>query len=137
MPTPALDLLDAMLCLDPSKRISSEDALNCEWLRHISNMSPPRLPINQDCHEMWSKMRRRKMAGSSSSNGTSTFVLYCINLFYQNRFTSEEIERMFSTLQRYINRIVNMGNTYQCIQQLASLLNIKARVFSLFNFLKH
>ena len=62
MPRPALDLLDAMLCLDPSKRITSEQALNCEWLRNISNMSPPMLPHDQDCHEMWSKQRRRKMA---------------------------------------------------------------------------
>lgn len=62
IPRPALDLLDSMLCLDPSKRISSEDALNCEWLRKIHNMSPPMLPTDQDCHEMWSKQRRRKMA---------------------------------------------------------------------------
>ncbi|KAF7494473.1 Cyclin-dependent kinase 13 [Sarcoptes scabiei] len=60
MPRAALDLLDAMLCLDPSKRITSGEAFKCEWLTNINNMSPPILPQDQDCHEMWSKQRRRK-----------------------------------------------------------------------------
>ena len=76
MPLPALDLLDAMLCLDPTRRIASEQALNCEWLRNNYNMVPPMLPHDQDCHEMWSKQRRRKMAQASSSNGSDLTFHY-------------------------------------------------------------
>ena len=35
MSPPALDLLDKMLALDPSKRISCNDALQSEWLRDV------------------------------------------------------------------------------------------------------
>ncbi|XP_054716977.1 cyclin-dependent kinase 12-like [Uloborus diversus] len=63
MPTPALDLLDQMLELDPDRRITAENSLKCQWLKdiHPEEMAPPNLPLNQDCHEMWSKRRRRQM----------------------------------------------------------------------------
>merc|ERR1719433_1022374 len=63
MPDPALDLLDKMLSLDPKKRISAKEALNCDWLRTVDpdKMPVPELPTHQDCHELWSKKRRRQM----------------------------------------------------------------------------
>ncbi|RNA25515.1 cyclin-dependent kinase 12 [Brachionus plicatilis] len=62
MPCSALDLLDQMLELDPSKRITSENSLKSSWLKNIQplEIKPPTFPLNQDCHEMWSKELKKK-----------------------------------------------------------------------------
>lgn len=50
-----------MLTLDPKKRISTTDSLKHGWLDGFdkTKVVPPNLPKHQDCHEMWSKKKRR------------------------------------------------------------------------------
>nr|CAH8846784.1 unnamed protein product [Trichobilharzia regenti] len=63
IPPLAVDLLDHMLQLDPQRRCSAHEALASPWLRNVdlAKITPPRLPVDQDCHEMWSKKRRRML----------------------------------------------------------------------------
>uniref|UniRef100_A0A7M5V9H4 Protein kinase domain-containing protein n=1 Tax=Clytia hemisphaerica TaxID=252671 RepID=A0A7M5V9H4_9CNID len=74
LPKEALDLLDRMLTMDPSRRSSCEDALKHEFLRDIipENVEPPKFPEWQDCHEMWSKKRKREARDSAAGRPPST-----------------------------------------------------------------
>lgn len=49
MPPKALDLLDALLQLDPAKRPSATQALHHPWLENIEpeSVDPPKLPTDQ------------------------------------------------------------------------------------------
>ncbi|XP_015177135.1 PREDICTED: cyclin-dependent kinase 12 isoform X2 [Polistes dominula] len=80
MPLPALDLLDKMLELDPEKRITAADALKSNWLRNVEpeRMPVPSLPTWQDCHELWSKKRRRHLR--EQNEGTSAGRMPLSNL---------------------------------------------------------
>lgn len=64
IPSLALDLFDKMLCLNPAKRISTEDALKSNWIlvmREKKQTEPLQLPVDRDCHELNVKMRRKKL----------------------------------------------------------------------------
>uniref|UniRef100_A0A5S6QQ43 Cyclin-dependent kinase 12 n=1 Tax=Trichuris muris TaxID=70415 RepID=A0A5S6QQ43_TRIMR len=69
LPPEALDLLDNMLTLDPSKRCSAFGALESPWLVSVdlSKSQHPQLPTWQDCHEMWSKKKKRANSRANSS----------------------------------------------------------------------
>ncbi|KFK38426.1 hypothetical protein AALP_AA3G111700 [Arabis alpina] len=58
----ALDLLDKMLALDPSKRISAKDALDAEyfWTDPLP-CDPKSLPKYESSHEFQTKKRRQEM----------------------------------------------------------------------------
>ena len=62
-PHDALELLDKLLILDPNKRITAAQALKHQFFKSFKQecVIPLMLPTDQDCHELWSKKRRKRV----------------------------------------------------------------------------
>lgn len=70
MPPLALDLFDKMLCLNPTKRITAQEALESNWITFMDQkklLVPLTLPEERDCHELNAKLRRKKKSSSQPS----------------------------------------------------------------------
>lgn len=51
----ALSLLEKMLCLNPAKRLTAEDALKSHWIVFMNlkkSSTPMQMLASEDCHEM-------------------------------------------------------------------------------------
>ena len=70
LPHDAVELLDKLLILDPNKRITAAQSLKHQFFKSFKSETviPLILPTGQDCHELWSKKRRKKQDQLNKKN---------------------------------------------------------------------
>lgn len=115
MPPLALDLLDRMLDLDPAKRIIADEALKSPWLVNIKPnlVTPPKFPLDQDCHEMWSKeLKKRKRTVSSSNDSTMSTGMNNSSLYAPSNVNTSNLLNFNANLNNNVNNNkTNQSNT--------------------------
>lgn len=107
LPSTALLLLDRMLELDPEKRITAEEALKSPWLKNVvpEQMSAPELPTWQDCHELWSKQRRRQQREQEQGQNSSKTSSFQYTTYSENSQDSKQGDSSYKSSELSFSQI--------------------------------